>query len=208
MKHFPEYRLAYFHIPKTGGTSMNAFLQHQLGGSNTVEVYHIHEPMFFKKQKLGEEFLRTKVLATIRNPYDHAVSCYFFYRYYYPKLRGLSFDDFVTWYTAPPEDNENLWLQKDNFFSWLQIDGKIPNNVVVLKLEELQQSIRHAFQWPEPLYDVEHRNRTWERNQALYEYYTNPDTIKKVTRFYNWTFDKKYYKRWNNADQAVSAKNT
>ena len=108
-KPFDDKKAIFVHIPKCAGVSVNRALFGNLaGGHTTLEEYlHIFEPNF-----VNSYFKFT----IVRNPWDRAVSAYFFLkkggfnekdRNWFDKELGsfLSFDDFV-----------KSWLNKENIW--------------------------------------------------------------------------------------------
>lgn len=149
--HYIDANVAFFHIAKTGGTSFNQFLRDsysldKLGVSRQrVDKEFRLEKLKTKKDLLGAAFDSIVIFTTIRNPYAQVVSFYFFLRDNIQKLGSappicpelivasqVDFAQFVQWYC-------------DNFpsyFEFIEIDGKIPSNVKILRIEEIVSELK------------------------------------------------------------------
>src|SRR5215472_10518019 len=81
MLHAPSANLAYFHIHKTGGTSLKAYFR--CAFPDAVEIGHsphLSLAQYFDllKEK-GVDHQRIRIVTTIRDPFAHLVSIYHFW---------------------------------------------------------------------------------------------------------------------------------
>lgn len=157
------------------------------------------------------------IVATIRNPYEQQLSQWLFWlnryhrgqRHYhdlvarlYDNLTEFLLDprcDFHVWYerTYGNEDVRRSEYRKRRrtyadyggmYRYWLEVDGGVPDNVEVVKLEEMGEALPRALQpyadheLPEP----PRKNKTGRRG-TWDEYYT-PQAVEIVNRKARWAF--------------------
>lgn len=65
-------RVGFIHIPKTGGTSVQNWLNHVYGRDNCKHFPH------HRLSEISKEFLKDTIFTVVRNPYDRALSIYFY----------------------------------------------------------------------------------------------------------------------------------
>jgi len=125
-----------------------------------------------------------------RNPYDLAVSTYFFQRATYEDNKGrknfelasrLSLKEY--WRSLPP-------ISPQNYFS---ITGSTPDNLEVIRFERLEDDLRsvcrrYGFQCPE----LEHLNATQHDH---YTKYYDAELEKMIFERYRFFFDNGFYER-------------
>ena len=149
MYYFPKHKLAFCHIPKTGGTAISEFLLRTFAarGDSGQEISRMrwHESLAVKRERLGPQvFDDATILASVRNPFAVVVSMYFWCRRKveenhgdlvdYPEVRtvaAMDFAQFLDWYPH----NELP------FVHYLQINGKVPPNVHILHLENIDAEL-------------------------------------------------------------------
>jgi len=143
-----------------------------------------------------EDFRR--ILAVVRNPYDLEVSRYHFLRLGYHGVRGV---------TRGREQQLAMELNFEQFAiragyagrnparieEWYEIDGRMPDNMRILRFETLEDDLRDA------LSDVcsaavrlPHVNTT---DHAPYKAYLTPRAENAIFRKYRWLFDRGFYPR-------------
>jgi len=202
MFYFQKYNLAFLHIAKTGGTSFRTMLTKELGTKTEVQKETYHEPLRIKRDVLGIAIFNSiNVVTLIRNPFATVVSYYFWIHCdklssndglkpkvarRYPFLKaahGLSFADFVDWYVK----NEK------SYADYLLVDGQLPTNVYMIKLENLKRDADRVLNTQLDLnlkLDIPHIYKT--RHKPFMEYYTE-ELSDKIVEKYKWTFDNRFY---------------
>jgi hypothetical protein len=204
MQYFKKYNLAFFHIPKTGGTSFRSFLKRHLGKWEWVGKETNHEPLFIKRDVMGAKmFDKTNVVTLIRDPLAVVVSYYD--SIYSPVLSdkgklkshvakkypflldayGLPFEKFVDWYVANEKSHSD----------YLLVSGKIPNNVHLVRLENLREDANRVLNDELKLNlsvgKIGKLNKA-NRSKPIMKYYTE-ESLNKVAEKYKWTFDNNFY---------------
>ncbi len=205
MQYFEKQNLAFFHIHKTGGSSFRELLKRNLGDWKWIAKNVNHEPLSIKKEVMGKElFNNTNIVTIIRNPIDVVVS---YYTAIYStslskhnKLRphvveraphlievyNKPFNEFVDWYM-----NCEKTFTYDEY---LLIDDKLPNNLYIIKFENLKVDINKIL----------NKKLNLDININLLPRW-NVSTVKKpviddisknkIISEYKWVFDMGFYKR-------------
>jgi len=127
---FPHQHFAFYHMNKAGGTSICKMLESL--PYKWEQVGKKHTPL---SRKDFPEFSEYAVYTNIRNPFSRIVSIYEYRRQFSQRTRfkTVSFNEFFYEY----------WLAKplDEFkpqHEYLFLNGKIPENVHCVKLEEAE----------------------------------------------------------------------
>lgn len=128
----------FYHLPKVGGTSVIELLKKTRLGF--IQLGNKHQPLSAK----GCNLRNYTIYANIRNPFDRVVSMYEYnrqggWRTLY-KEWNMTFDKFVSeiWYPNTANSDELKSMDEHLF-----IDGQLPENVVLVKLEEINE------RWPQ-----------------------------------------------------------
>jgi len=173
---WPDNKLAVFHIPRTGGTSLSEHLKNMNNKYKIIKKEKLHEPLNVKMQLTNVQDYT--ILTPIRHPLARIVSLWHWSkvnpdkRYkYLRKLAKLPFGDFVQYYC------EHM-LSYDN---WLLIDGKLPSNIKFIRLENLLEDLEeivntdsypHIYKTdhepPEQYYTVELKQLVYEKEQWIF----------------------------------------
>jgi len=204
--------VAVLHIPKTGGTSRTNVLRQrgfssQAHGSGHVRLCDF-DLLRIKPDKLQY------VVAVIRNPYEHLLSFWAFAKQ--QNIRGRPGDQWwharqhltintvaQDWQCGPEQYYERRWHAKryghepgslpkrlaDPFAYWFELDGDIPPNLRIVRLEE-QDAVFSELLGEQVTFPVGHcsKHGPWR------EEYT-PQGIAAVNRRYDWTFGRGYYQK-------------
>jgi hypothetical protein len=200
MYFFPAHHLGFFHIPKTGGTSVSAFLIEQMRARGdaerevTLKMYH--EPIGNKIEALGKDvFDRSVFITTVRNPYAAVVSLYFWYQRksrerhadldVYPEsdlVARMTFDEYLDWYVANGRP----------FDHYLVENGEIPHNVRVIKLEDVDAGLFRVLNGELGL-GIAGRVPVFRTTvHEPFMTYLDPNAIRKINSMYRWSFDSFY----------------
>lgn len=141
-------KVNFIRIPKNASTSLYNFF----GVTNTIRDEYLPHPEttyknFFAPshctlnmaiRALGEEILQLPTFAVVRNPYDRAVSMYFFAKKYnlfnLYNQNDLNFLQFC----------ESLSIQDENFFhAWPQLKYFQNHKVDLIRFENLEEELWH-----------------------------------------------------------------
>jgi len=156
---FRDYNFAFFHINKTGGSSVKTFLREVLGEENAQVIgkqYNVvgdhprvHELLRDKLDVLGPMSETLKIVTTIRNPYARWVSLYTARRRnYYEKdhvgqhiLETIdrTFDE---WLMECIINALNPFVLNCSLTQFLFVVDRIPPNVYMVRLEEVEAGIK------------------------------------------------------------------
>jgi hypothetical protein len=209
-------RMLFVHIPKTGGTSLNEFFRLNMpfvffpGDGRALEVCpklaaydnfglntHSFLPDIIKR--MNELFgwnvdTFEKIVISIRNPYDHAASVYFWQRHL--ALTNPNLPKNI--YQIPLFTFKEFLQQRligFSFYEFMTIDGVIPKNIHIIRFENLivdSYLLMHCFgldygQFPH-LRENKHPNFS-----TLYD----DEMEELVYNHYKHTFDNGYYQRFD-----------
>lgn len=168
-----------------------------------------------------------KIIVTIRNPYYQQISQWLFWRERYARgenhvhdMHAASHPRFDTWVGTPNADF-HIWYEQrfmeseavvqkpssaetnyegfGGFYRyWLAVDGAIPQNVQIIRMEQMSREIPLALApymdgTPPDMY----RRNAGPVNESKYlQYITDaPNTIKIVEAKFRWTFENDLYSR-------------
>ncbi len=205
MQFFKNDNLAFFHIPKTGGTSFRKFLKRYLGEWEWIHKSTNHEPLSIKKEIMGSKlFNNISIVTIIRNPVDAVVS--FYTALYSPalsakgKLRshvikksphlkeiyGLPFNKFVDWYI----NSKKIY----SYDEYLLIDGKIPNNLHIIKLETLKEDANKILN-EELKFNINVNNIRRINESTVRKPTIDKPSLDKIIERYKWIFDNNFYRK-------------
>lgn len=143
-----RFQLIHIHVPKTGGTSINAFLK-EVDPEVEELMPRAHEPASAIAAAHPKLFKDYRIIGAIRNPWARAVSLF----YYRKKVLGnkkpgdttwpphwpsraevetLSFRDVVLRSkeqkrpeVCPPRDSKEIAWLEPSCFAWISIKGKL-----------------------------------------------------------------------------------
>lgn len=204
MVYFDKHGVAFFHIPKTAGTSITQLMKKVFVDCphKYVNSKRLHEPIGVKIQvfneRFGEEsFEKLNVVTAIRNPYDRAVSLWTWLRRpgislkprkQYPWIDVIqkmkNFSEFVDWYVRDYESFEEM----------LTVNGQVPKNIQIIKFENLKEDmdsvLNHTLNLNINLTQLPHVYKTKHEH---YKKYFDDAALKKLHTKEKWAF-KKFYK--------------
>ena len=156
---YDKYKLAFHHNAKCGGISMIDILRDALGladvhfGSHYLHQYarvihpvpyrkykeHPHAPLFVKfdlMDKLGIDYSELDIIAVVRNPFERLVSFWNFSKLAEGNpAKRMDCNAFVHYLI----EANSPWIQ--GLSRQMLVNEEIPENVVIFKLEELDQTL-------------------------------------------------------------------
>ena len=138
------------------------------------------------------------IIAVVRNPYDLEVSRYHFLRLGFHGVKGLAqnveqeiamagdFERFAA--EAPYHGRSPAGIE-----SWYELDGKMPENLRIIRFEALEADLRHVVG---RLYPVSARLRRLNATaHAPYRCFLTRRSEEAIYRKYRWLFDRQFYHR-------------
>lgn len=138
------------------------------------------------------------IIAVVRNPYDLEVSRYHFFRHGHLGVKGLAREyaeelalagDFAAFARHAPYHGRLPGQIED----WFEIEGRIPDNMRILRFENLQRELDEAIA---PL--GRHRSSLPKLNASAhgpYRDYITRETEEAIYNKYRWPFDREFYPR-------------
>lgn len=192
-----RHKLAFVHIHKTGGISLREFLRKKIKGMAEMhelpEAHYSVKQLFTALENRGTDPKDARVITILRNPYAHALSIYTFWNSDAITLperqlptvsyaRTHSFRDFLF----------NVLIE-DQYAPALLVNGELPFNVFVVKLESLADDAHRV------LHDelgLVRKVKVGKRNASEhgpYLQYYEPDMLAHVRKVYSWCFEAGYY---------------
>ncbi len=197
MLYSERHKLAFVHIHKTGGVSLREFLRKRIREMKEMpelpEAHYSVAQVFDAIANRGGEPDDVRVITILRNPYAHALSIYTFWNSdaitfaerELPTVsyaRSHSFRDFLF----------NV-LISDQYAPALLVNGDLPANVYVVKLENLADDAQRVLCDELHLVrKVKVAKRNGSEHGPYLEYYT-PETLAQVRKVYDWCFQAGYY---------------
>lgn len=120
--------ICFLHIPKTGGTSVRKLLG--LTGASIKQTGNNHIPIVTRK---GRRYIRKHgcIYTNVRDPFARIVSLHQFST----RSKEMEFKKFFDeWFFNPKKLD---WLK--SMEEYLMLDGKVPENLTIVKLEEIDE---------------------------------------------------------------------
>ena len=190
MYYSAKFNLCFFHTPKTGGTSFREWLKEGISDLELVINKRYHETLS-ETAKVFKDFDNTRIVTILRNPFDLVVSTYFYWRKFPKDYRNervqmahkSEFNDFVKWFV----------VNRDNYKTFLEVDGKIPVNIRFIRLENLIEESQEVFDGLGMNLDaskIKHKNKSKHKPSSCY--FTS-ETITLIKNRYRWVFDTGFY---------------
>lgn len=195
----------FIHVPKCGGVSVKEWLTQNMDGvENPFPIGHI--PLMDIERYSGrppDSF--ESILVVIRDPYAHTLSQWSFWRDRYARgdrhphdITAASHPTLTTWLHEAHSDFRH-WYEQTNlgkgrplsrsyFRWWMEVDGAIPEHVLCLGLENLDQ-LPGLLGVDAPPPQV--RN-TSPHGKDVTAYFT-PEAVEIVNNRFQWTFEQRLY---------------
>ena len=136
-----------------------------------------------------------KIIAVVRNPYAMEVSRYFYLRLGHPWDRGKAqkialTSDFETF----AEKSPYFGRKSSQIEDYLVLDGIKPNNLVVIKHEQLYSDLQKVLMELDIILDSPITKVNSTKHQDYHQYLT-PTAETAIYNRYQWLFDTGLYQR-------------
>ena len=205
----------FLHYPKTAGKSLSRYmleawpgpihgyvspgqvkeLQPAMRPGVTLEVGRGHENMMQARRIAAArgtplDTLRA-IFVCIRNPYDLAVSTYFFLRQNYALHKGKP-----NFERANALGFEEFWCESSiaSAESWLTLDGEVPSNQRLIRFEHMAEDLQAcATEFAFNPATLPHFNSS--KRDHYSEYIETPACEAAVYRNFRYLFDAGFYQR-------------
>jgi len=209
MIYSPKFKVGFLHCMKCGGTSIKVYLERQDDSFHRphgrVVLRNYHEPLSRKIQVPTFNLEENKIITLIRNPYDLLPSFWRFWR----RLHNLNnehrrrnrqsfaandreFGEFVEWFRD--EMKHKNGGSALSFWDYFNIDGKIPDNLTIVKMEDMDQFPVKLKELGVPIDDsitIPVVNKT---PKDKYQNWKHTNKTKELIReMFKWTFDQGFY---------------
>lgn len=193
MIYYAAAKLAYYHIHKTGGTSFKRALGAAFRESVELDGWPHHAlGYYFDKLKgRGVEPREVTVLTTVREPLDHVVSIYHYWRQrgkpecaHVQAAKRMAFDEFVRFYVSTAIPDCRVYDEL------LFVGGQLPPNVRVVRLEHWKRDLAGlGFPWASTI-ALPRENTSRHDGAARYH---GPETTRLVRERYAWAYAARLY---------------
>ena len=197
MPYFKNENILFIHIPKTGGTSIDSYflkkhnedvgidkLIHQFIKYKNVAYQHLQlQVIYNQRDEFNIDFNNIQIMTIVRNPYHRIMSELAFLQ--------LVKDDTSQEITYKHIQNfiiqHNYGILRDNHirpqYEMLTLNGKIPDNIKILRTENLNQM----------MHDMGYTDFDLCRHKTLlskpYMSYLNKESIELINKFYEKDFE-------------------
>jgi sulfotransferase famil protein len=207
-----KHHFIFIHVPKNAGTSIHNtlvnfsnlacryqntqklyYLKRFLGNNALLSVFDIHIPSFELKSVLGSKWKNYRSFAVCRNPYDRAVSRYFYFKNKPELLEHRRYEHINSFKEHVSEMGDNTWNDLQSYY--LEIDNQIGVDNL-LRFEDLENDWKKLTQ--EYNLDVRAlglKNKS-PRSSEYLKYYDN-ETLQKINTIYKRDFELLGYKMIN-----------
>jgi hypothetical protein len=138
------------------------------------------------------------ILAVIRNPYDLEVSRFHFFRHGHLGVAGLAHEyaeelalagDFATFAHRAAYHGRLPGRIED----WFEIDGQVPDNMRILRFENLAEGLGAALAALSPI--ASPLPKLNASRHPSYTTYLTPEIEEAIYQKYRWPFDRGFYQR-------------
>ena len=193
-----DYKVAYLHINKTGGTSIKQHLVDITHPAHAIQMGPTHGPLASKVRLLGERFYDYTILTSIRNPYARLLSIYLFRRRRFkdgeeaPAMKAAHGLPFKRWFVETIKHSTRL--TDLSISDSILIEGMLPDNVYLVAVESLTKDIdRFVKDVMEIGTDkqVPHVNRT-DLIKGHHKKYYDSEMAQLVHEWDKWVIDNYY----------------
>jgi hypothetical protein len=201
MLYSKKNNLAHIHIHKTAGTSFRYFLQKNFDDMEEMpelpEAHHSAAEFFSILKQNNREPKDVNIITIIRNPLDHVVSIYNYWRSsryisneekklpHIQLANQLQFGDFV-----------KKLVQNVNYIPFaplLLVEGELPPNITIFKLETIEDDMSFYFNNKLKMkLNIQLPHLRVNKKKPYNSYYTT-DLIDIVRNAYRWCYSMGFY---------------
>jgi hypothetical protein len=202
MPYYKEINTLFIHIPKTGGTSLEEYLNRNSSQTlfslntinnilfekyniNTVSLQHLtYKEIYEYKGMLNVDFNEhLKIITIVRDPYDRIISDLFYFHLINENNSSNDVYEIIKKYIcARNYDNHNIPQYK----FLLDNNNSLIPNVTIFKTENLSQQLKdYGFQD----FDVNSQINPQNIKKEKYATYLNNNSIKLINKFYKKDFE-------------------
>ena len=205
MPYFPKIKVLFIHIPKTGGTSVERYLQNKFNVNLFKEnLYSIHETfnnhsyqhmtyneIYNNRIRFNVKFDNLSIIfAVVRNPYERLISELFYRKFINTKMNAKDVENILIKYIISNNDYDNHKIPQHIFL--LNSNGRINPNIKILRTETLDQDMKNIG------YDDFNTNQKFtctQRNKINYYKLLTKKSINIINKFYEKDFELLSYKK-------------
>jgi hypothetical protein len=184
---FEEQKLYFIHIPKTAGTSIRTFLSEQLGNVKVVN------PVGHSKLSEVENFKDYRCFCIIREPIARAKSYYRWFRFNQEDAESFPFKKLALKLNFEDWINEWFLDNAEAQHEFFTLNDKVPNNVKVIKFENLMFELDHYLKY-ELLLKIDINgfpNKFGSPKDINCD--CSEKTIQKIKEKEKWLYENRYY---------------
>jgi hypothetical protein len=199
-----KHKFIFIHVPKNAGTSIhNAlsdysnfacryqsapgmyYVKKVTGNNAMLSIFDTHIDTARAKKVIGKKWDEYTSFAVVRNPYDRAVSRFFYFKGRPDLYESDRYENTGSFREHIMEMNEHTWNDLQSFY--LEADGRI-GVTDILRFEQLEDDWA-ALMRKIGLEDIflAFKNRS-ERDTDFMKYY-DTETIRKVNDIYRKDFE-------------------
>lgn len=192
MPYYKDANLLFIHIPKTGGTSLEGYLEskytqtiHDSDKYKKIPIrkriflqHYTYEDIYKYRQIFGVNFNdKLNIITIVRNPYDRIISDLFYLRYINNDDTPDTIYNVIKNKYLYEEDLYNHNIPQYKFV--IDDKGEIIPNLKIFKTESLTKELKE--------YGYEDYNG--KESSTDYSQYLNDDSIKLINKFYKTDFE-------------------
>lgn len=168
---YEKNKLIFQHVPKAAGKSIRLYLKDIIGKPNSTGPQHM--PL---KYCYDNKYDNYKMFAIIRNPYERLCSFYEFRKNKFitgdynkgneaPQKAAfeMNFDQWIREWVIP-KSKSKTWYNDTSISNSLLINGELPKNLTIIKLEELNKLYGFLIDnGVDVKYNLPHKNKGGKR---------------------------------------------
>ena len=174
-----DHKILFYHVPKTGGTSMTWWLENNnLGLIANIKPMHAH-PQFLEKNNFSLPVNWS--FCVVRNPWERWVSWWYFWKFVVKKI-DHSFEEYTEKYFTGQYDG--LRSQGGHYGTNIPQVHYSRHVDAVLRHENLEEDfkkVQDKFNCSAPL---EKRGNVSKGKLHYSHYYTTPRLVELVSNYY------------------------